>query len=193
MKKIKDRKKETPSTAEQLAAAMAALGIYAGENTEAEHQAEAKRLGSEKYYLMMLANALLGSVEVEAMLADGSGVKVEQMDAAHRQALVTAGVEDNPNKLMNFLRWRMLRVGGPLRKIAQNREVGPLPLSAAHAAEALQLILGICASGQNQELADPVQMLADLRAARKSLSDSLANLDIMLKMVAQVEQLFSGK
>lgn len=137
MKKSNARPKETPSTVAQLAAAMHALGLYAGENTEAEQQAEAARLGSETYYHMMLVNALLGGVETEALHADASGVKAEQMDAAHQQALVTAGMADNPNKLLNSLRWRTLRIGGPLRKIAQNREEGPLPLSAAHAADAL--------------------------------------------------------
>jgi hypothetical protein len=190
MKKGKARSKETSSTVTQLAGAMQALGIYAGENTEAEHQAEATRLGSSTDYRLMLVNALLGSVEAEALLADASGVTPDQMEAAHRQALVTAGVEDNPNKLLSFLRWRTLRVGGPLRQIAQNQEVGPLPLAAAHAAEGLQLILGICASGQNLMQADPIQMLVDLRAARQSLSNSLANLDLMLDLVEQVEKRF---
>jgi hypothetical protein len=37
---MKNRKKETPSTVTQLASAMAALGMYTGENSEAEHTAE---------------------------------------------------------------------------------------------------------------------------------------------------------
>jgi len=181
---------ETPSTIAQLVAAMKALGMYVGENTQAEHQAEAARLGGETYYRMMLVNALLGGIEANALIADASGVTAEQMDAAHRQALVTAGVKDNPNKLMSFLRWRVLRVGGQLRKIAQNREVGPLPLSAAHAADGLQLILAICASGQNFAQVDPIQMIADLKAARESLSNSLANLNLMLGLVEQIEKRF---
>jgi len=181
---------ETPSTIAQLVAAMKALGMYVGENTQAEHQAEAARLGGETYYRMMLVNALLGGIEANALIADASGVTAEQMDAAHRQALVTAGVKDNPNKLMSFLRWRVLRVGGQLSKIAQNREVGPLPLSAAHAADGLQLILAICTSGQNLAQVDPIQMIADLKAARESLNNSLVNLNLMLNLVEQVEKRF---
>lgn len=190
MKKSSNGPKETPLTVAQLAAAMQVLGFYAGANTEAEHQAEAVRLGSQTYYRMMLANALLGILETDAVLADNSGVTTEQMLSAHRQALVSAGVADDPNKLMSFLRWRTLRVEGQLRIIAQNREVGPLPLSAAHAAEALQLILSICASGQDLAHADLSQMTADLRSARESLGYSLANLDLMIGLVEQVEKHF---
>ena len=39
------RTKKDPATILQLAAAMAALGAYSGENTEAEHAKEAERLG----------------------------------------------------------------------------------------------------------------------------------------------------
>lgn len=190
MKKSNNGPKETPLTIDQLAAAMQALGFYSGENTEEEHQAEAARLGSQTYYRMMLVNALLGIIETDAVLADHSGMTMEQMVSAHRQALVSAGVADDPNKLMSFLRWRTLRVGGQLRIIAQNEEVGPLPLSAAHAAEALQLILGICASGQDLAQADLAQMITDLRSARESLSYSLANLDLMIGLVEQVEDRF---
>jgi hypothetical protein len=112
------------------------------------------------------------------------------MLSAHRQALVSAGVADDPNKLLSFLRWRTLRVAGQLRIIAQNREVGPIPLAAAHAAEALQRMLGACASGQDLARADPIQMTAELRAARESLTYSLANLDLMLGLVEQVEKHF---
>lgn len=108
------------------------------------------------------------------------------MQAAHQQALTAAGAEETPEKLMNFLRWRTLRVGGPLRQIAQNEEVGPIPLAAAHAAEALQLMLGASASGQNLAQADPFHMTADLKAARESLVDALANLDIMLDLIDSI-------
>jgi hypothetical protein len=45
MKKARELQSEKPSTVKQLATAMAALGKYTGENTDAEHAAEAKRLG----------------------------------------------------------------------------------------------------------------------------------------------------
>ncbi len=182
-------KKEEPSTVIQLAAAMQALGLYNGQNIEEEHQAEAARIGGEAYHHMLLVNALLGGVETEALHADSSGVNFEQMQAAHQQALKTAGAEDTPEKLMNFLRWRTLRVAGPLRQIAQNEEAGPVPLAAAHAAEALQLLLSACASGQNIAQVSPFQMAADLKSARESLTNSLANLDIMLGLIEQIENL----
>lgn len=107
MKKRTRRSEETPLTVAQLAAAMQALGFYAGENSEAEYQAEEARLGSQTYYRMMLVNALLGIVETDAVLAENSGVTAEQMLSAHQQALKSAGVADNPYKLLSFLRWRI--------------------------------------------------------------------------------------
>jgi hypothetical protein len=106
----------------------------------AEHAAEAKRLGSADYYRLLLANALLGMVEVEAMLADGMGIAAERLLSAQRQANVSAGAEGDPIKLLGLLRWRPLRVEGPLRDIAHNGEAGPLPLAAAHTAEGLQRV-----------------------------------------------------
>ena len=188
----KGQREDKPSTIKQLAAAMIALGKYSGENSDAEHIAEAKRHGGRNAYRMLLANALLGTVETDAMFADSAGVSAEQMQAAHQQALKSAGVEEDAGKLLHFLRWRTLRVEGPLRKIAQNTEVGPLPLAAAHTAEGLQQLLGICAAGQNLETAVPGDMTADLKAAREALTNGVANIDIMLKLLAQAEDLFSS-
>jgi len=188
MKKRK-HEKDTPSTVIQIATAMQALGLYGGKNTEAEHRAEAARLGSDTYYHMLLVNALLGAVEAEALHADSSGVEFDKLGAAHEQALQTAGAKDTPEKLLRFLRWRTLRVAGPLRQIAQNREAGPIPLAAAHAAEALQHMLSVTASGQNLAEFDPHQMTNDLKVARESLVNSLANLDIMLELISQIGDL----
>lgn len=188
MKQNKGRKEE-PATVIQLAAAMQALGLYDGENTEEEHQAEGDQVGSEAYYHMLLVNALLGAVETEALHADSSGVTFEQMLAAHQQALKTAGAEGPSEKLMGFLQWRTLRVAGPLRQIAQNEGAGPIPLAAAHSAEALRLMLGICASGQNLAQADPFQMTTDLKSARESLTHSLGNIEIMLGLIEQIKHL----
>ena len=185
MKKHNTRK-ENPSTVTQIAAAMQALGLYEGENTPEEHQAEAKRLGDENYYHTMLVNALLGAVETEALHADSSGMTHEQMAFAHQQALQTAGASDTPVKLLQFLRWRTLRVSGPIRQIAQNHEAGPIPLAAAHAAEALQLMLEVIAEGQTLAHADPHKMTADLKAAREALVRSIGNLDILLDLLGQV-------
>ena len=65
---MKNHRKEEPSTVVQLASALAALGLYGGENTEAEHAAEAKRVGSAQQYRLLLVNALLGAAETEALL-----------------------------------------------------------------------------------------------------------------------------
>lgn len=190
------RRDDQPSTVQQLAAALIALGRYTGENSDAEHMAEARSVGGMNAYRMLLANALLGSVEVDAMLSDSVGVEASQMQAGHRQALKSAGVEDDLAKLLHFLRWRTLRVEGPLRELAQQMEVGPLPLAAAHAAEGLQLLLGICAAGQDiqrdLETVSPDEMTADLKEARESLVNAVANVDIMLKLLGQAEDLFSS-
>jgi hypothetical protein len=183
MKKDQGKQDDKPSTIQQIVAAMIALDKYSGENSAEEHSAEAERLGGMKVYQMFLANALLGIVETDAMFADSAGVSAEQMQAAHQQALKVAGAGGDPGKLLQFLRWRTLRVEGPLREIAQNTHVGPLPLAAAHTAEGLQLILSVCAAGQDLRTADPRKMTAELRAAREALSNGMANIDMMLQLV----------
>ncbi|MFI6803262.1 DUF6245 family protein [Streptosporangium canum] len=72
---------------------MAALGLYDGSNTAAEHAAAA-RLGGDGPYRMRLANALLGAVQVEAMLVESAATDPEDLAAAHHQQLATAGVAD---------------------------------------------------------------------------------------------------
>jgi len=70
--------KDKPSSVTQLAAAMAALGLYRGANTLAEHAAEAKRLGGENAYRVRLANALLGAAQTEAVLAEAIPISLER-------------------------------------------------------------------------------------------------------------------
>jgi Family of unknown function (DUF6245) len=113
------------------------------------------------------------------------------MSSAHRQARVSAGAEETPGKLLGFLRWQTLRVEGPLREIAQDVETGPIPLAAAHAAEGLQLLLGVCMQGQDLENASPTALTRDLKIARESLTNAVANIDIMLQLIAQADDLFS--
>lgn len=179
--------KDKPSSVTQLAAAMAALGLYRGANTPAEHAAEAKRLGGESAYRVRLANALLGAAQTEAVLAEAIPISLEARAAAYEQALITAGAADSPTKRIRFLRWQTLRVGGPLREIAQNVEAGPIPLAAAHAAEGLQQLLSVIADSQNvtpddiERLAGPVT--GQLRAARESLANAIGNIDILLKLL----------
>ena len=181
---------KTPASIIQLAAAMAALGAYSGDNTEAEHATEAKRLGGgEAYYRLRLVNALLGIIETEAMLSETTCQSAEEMFQAHRQALESAGAMRTNEILLDFLRWRTLRIAGPLRQIAQDESTGPIPLAAAHAAEGLQRLLGIAAAGQRLDPAtlSPAGIKADFNSARESLTYAMANLDLMLDLITKAE------
>lgn len=182
---------DTPATVIQVAAALAALGHYAGTNSAAEHAREAARLGGESYYRLLLINALLGHAEGEALAADGAGVPADQLLAAHRQALAVVGALDDPAKLLGFLRWRTLRIAGPLRESAQDPTTGPVVLSAAHAAEGLQQLLALCAAGQNPMSVSPETLVTHLQAARDALTDAVANIDIMRRLLQQADDLFS--
>jgi hypothetical protein len=191
MTKTSGQPEKAPATVTQLAAAMEALGCYTGTNSDLEHAKEAKRLGSTTFYRMLLANALLGVVETEAMNSDGVGVSETQMRSAHHQALTSAGAEESTAKLLGFLRWRTLRIEGPLREIAQNVEAGPIPLAAAHASVGLQRLLAVCAAGQDPLHASPRALRADLKTAREALTAAVVNIDIMLQLVQKAEDLFS--
>ncbi|MFD0887761.1 DUF6245 family protein, partial [Streptosporangium algeriense] len=98
----------------QLAAALTALDAYSGDNSPAEHDDEAARLGGAGPYRMRLANALLGAVQIEAILAESLAGDADALFAAHRQQLIAAGVDDEAGKLAEFLRWQTVRVAGPL-------------------------------------------------------------------------------
>jgi hypothetical protein len=185
--------KTTSATITQLAAALAALEAYEGENTEAEHAEEAKRLGGgQEYYRMRLANALLGIAETEAMHSETAGGSMEQLFAAHRQALESAGATRTNETLLQFLQWRTLRIAGPLRQIAQDPSTGPIPLAAAHAAEALQRLLQIAATGQSldPDMISPDVIKQDLSNTRESLTHAIANLDIMMGLITEAEKHF---
>lgn len=182
---------DTPATVAQLAAALAALGQYDGANDDAEHAQEAARLGSERYYRLLLVNALLGHVEGEALAADGAGIPADQLLAGHRQALACVGALDDPAKLLGFLRWRALRIAGPLRESAQDPTTGPVVLAAAHAAEGLQRLLAVCAAGQDLQSIEPQALKMDLQAARDALTNAVTNIDIMRRLLQQANDLFS--
>lgn len=190
-KRINQEPDDTPATVTQLAAAMAALGYYNGTNSDAEHAQEAARLGSEPYYRLLLANALLGGVEVEAMMADSAGVSGAHLRAAHQHALSSAGAADDPAKLLGFLRWRTLRIAGPLRDIAQDEATGPVPLAAAHAAEGLQRLLAVSAAGHDPARTTPQTLTTDLQTARDALTTAVENIDIMLRLLQHVEDTLS--
>ena len=187
--------RDEPATPEQLVAALVALGAYSGKGDAAEHAAEAERLGAD-VYRVQLANALLGCAQVEALLCEQLGLKGDKLRAAHRQQLLSGGVMDpgsevpNPEKLAEFLRWQALRVGGPLREIAQDPSTGPVPLAAAHAADGLQRLLGVIAAGQVPDIGKVRDSLAEMRTARECFEATIANIDILTSMLGGLEALF---
>lgn len=185
------QQEETPATVQELAAAMTALGAYHGANTPAEHAAEAARLGGPDAYRLRLANALLGIVQTEAVLADSTAtLTVDQRLPAWEQQLDSAGVNDDPAKLIGFIQWQVLRAATPLREIAQRQETGPIPLAAAHAAEGLQVLLGVIAASQTAIAAGDITTLAAqapaLRQARTALQDAITNTNLLLDMLSSV-------
>ena len=143
-----------------------------------------------EYYRLRMANALLGIVETEAMHSEAAGGAAERLFHAHNQALESAGAMRSKEMLLGFLRWRTLRVAGPLRQIAQDTETGPIPLAAAHAAEGLQQLLGISSDGQNidPDTMSPDVMKENLRSAKESLNNAVANVDIMLGLIDEAEE-----
>ncbi len=185
-----ERPDDIPATVEQLAAAMTALGMYHGANTAVEHAAEAARLGGADAYRVRLANALLGAAQTEAMLADSVPLSREARFAAWEQQLGAAGAADDPAKRIGFIQWQVLRAAGPLRLIAQNRGAGPIPLAAAHAAEGLQVLVGVIAASQTALAAGDVGTLAaqapKLREAHEAMQAAIGNTDVLLDMLGSV-------
>ncbi|MGW4412397.1 DUF6245 family protein [Nonomuraea sp. NPDC004702] len=174
---------DQPASVQQLAAALAALGMYNGDGSQAEHEAEQARLGQRRYQLR-LANALLGAAQIEAMLAETLADGEVDLAEAHDQQLVTAGVNDDPIKLTGFLQWQTLRVAGPLRLIAQDPSTGPIPLAAAHAADGLQQLLGVVAAGQVPSVEQVKEHVAAIENARECLVQAIGNIDILLDSAA---------
>jgi len=187
--------REKPATVGQLADALGALGLYTGTGDGPEHAAEARRLGDD-VYRMQLANALLGAAQVEALLCESLGASAEQLRTAHREQLLTGGVMDpgvempNPAKLAQFLRWQTLRVSGPLRDIAQDQATGPIPLAAAHAADGLQTLLGVIATGQVPKAENVANARAELGAARECFEAAIVNIGILTSMLEGLDALF---
>lgn len=184
--------RETPSTVEALAAALAALGMYSGANTPAEHAEEAARLGGPQAYRLRLANALLGAAQTEAVLADTAATDLDDRTrrAAWEQQLVTAGAGEDQVKRIGLIQWQVLRAATPLREIAQRQATGPIPLAAAHAADGLQALLGVIAASQTAVAAGDTAALtaqtARLREARTALEAAIANTTVLLDLLASV-------
>lgn len=178
-----------PADVEQLVGAMMALGLYSGTNTTAEHAAEIERFGPDGYR-MRLVNVLLGAVQAETFWSEQlAGDDLQMMRAAHAEQLRGAGVMARGSDdlhlptLMEFLRWQAVRLCGPLREVAQNPSNGPIPLAAAHAADGLQRLLGLTASGQEPAVETVQRGLGELRQARVCLHTAITNVDTALQMV----------
>jgi hypothetical protein len=75
--------KDTSSSVTQVAAAMAALGLYGGANTPTERAAEARRLGGDAAYRLRLVDALLGAAQAEALVAESLPVSADDRLAAY--------------------------------------------------------------------------------------------------------------
>jgi hypothetical protein len=137
-----------------------------------------------------LVNALLGVVQAQAVLADAVPLDEQARDAAWEEHLRSAGAgPDEVAARLQLIRWQVLRSATPLRQMAQNRQVGPIPLAAAHAAEALQVLLGVIAASQSAAAGDVTTLAAQtsqLRTAREALSNALANTDLLLNMLKSV-------
>lgn len=171
---------------------MSALGMYHGENTPKEHAEEAARLGGADAYRVRMVNALLGVVQTEAAMADSVKLDDDARHAAWEQQLTAAGagLDEDPAKRVEFIRWQVLRAGTPLRLMAQHQETGPVPLAAAHAATGLHTLLGVIAASQDAVAQGDVATLAaqveQLQAAREALETAIGNTDILLDMLKSV-------
>jgi hypothetical protein len=55
----------------------------------------------------------------------------------------------------------------------------------------LQQLLALCAAGQNPMSVSPETLVTNLQAARDALTDAVANLDIMRRLLQQADDLFS--
>jgi hypothetical protein len=84
------RQEHTPVSVKQVAAAMAALGACTGNNTSAEHAAEAARLGGADAYWARLVNALLGVAQAQAVLTEAVPLDEQARDAAWEEHLRSA-------------------------------------------------------------------------------------------------------
>ncbi|MFB7867381.1 DUF6245 family protein [Streptomyces sp. NPDC056069] len=182
---------ETPATVEQIVAAMGALGRYDGENTVAEHAAEAARLGGPEAYRVRLVNGLLGMVQAEAVMADGGKLDDDARHAAWEEQLSAAGAGlDDPARRVEFLRWQVLRAGTPLTLMARHQQTGPIPLAAAHAVTGLHMLLGVINGSQDAVERGDMGALAaqagQLQAAREALQASVRNTELLLDMLKSV-------
>jgi len=108
---------DNPSSVTQLAAAMAALGLYGGATTPAEHAAEARRLGGEDAYRVRLANALLGAARPRRSWPrpfPSAPNRVQPPTNSSSSLPAPRTIRRRGSPSCAGLRWQTLRVSSPL-------------------------------------------------------------------------------
>jgi hypothetical protein len=113
-------------------------------------------------------------------------VTVEQIGAAPA-ALGLCDAWDDPVARTSFLGWQVRRAGVPLYWTSQQPGAGPIVVAAAHAAEALHVLLGTIgvthdANGRGDVKTVAVQTEV-LKAARDLLRAAIDNTDGVLDQV----------
>ncbi|MFJ3792178.1 DUF6245 family protein [Kitasatospora sp. NPDC090091] len=177
-------------TVGQIASAMAALGLYEGNSTPAEHAEYAAQVGGAGIHRVRLLNALLGAVQREAMLADEVETDEENEYTAWAEQLKSAKAWDGTLEQLAFARWQTRRAGRPMEVIAQSKDTGPLPVATAYTSEALQVLLGSFGALYAAFEAEDVQAAAAqaevLERARESLQSAMENTDLMLDQLRSI-------
>ncbi|MEE1827345.1 hypothetical protein PUR61_34910 [Streptomyces sp. BE20] len=175
---------DIPVTVEQIGAALAALGVYEGNNTPVEHVERAAQFASPDVYRLRLLNTLLGAVQGQAKLADEAEEDGEDLFTAWLEQLNGAGAGDDPVRQISFLGWQVRRVGIPLFLLANDPDTGAIVDAAAKAAEALHIMLGVIGTLEEADPAvDFVNIINQggmLRAGRELLVTALDNTDTAL-------------
>jgi hypothetical protein len=188
-----------PASAEQLAGAIAALGLWSGDPSACDHDAEAQRLGGPLAYRAHLANWLLGATQSALIDIEGERLQRDDWLAALAHEVAVAVREGDDRALFGLLRWQALRLGWRLRELAARERSGPIVLAAAHTTEALQRQLGLLELGPllRETLAgeadvDEQQLLQlpdELDRAREALAAAAANLALIAGLLDDAPQL----
>ncbi|MET7297999.1 DUF6245 family protein [Embleya sp. NPDC005575] len=115
-----------------------------------------------------------------------------QIGAWEEQYDVIGAGEDDLARMITFVQWQVLRAAMPVRRTAQHPETGPIPIAAAHAFDAVQVLLGVVVAASRDAAVsgdtDTLVAQADrLRDARASLENTIGNTDALLNMLDSVD------
>ncbi|MFJ8039149.1 DUF6245 family protein [Kitasatospora sp. NPDC096147] len=136
-----------PVTVEQIAAALAALDYYDGENTPQAHARYAAGYPDPEAYRAALLNALLGSVQAEAMLTDMTDLPDQDRERSWMQQISSAGAAEDDLRQITFVTWQLWRASFPLSVFARSDAAGPVAIAAAYTAEAAQALTNAMSAG----------------------------------------------